>query len=291
MSLHQTVSIIDTHLVVGLRQHHRLRPVQGNGSQLIVLIHRLVVSVGALVVLMRMVVVSFDELVEHSILVTMLRLSWAHHEMVGLLHVHSLGDEFIARVKSGCVKVAHGCGSLTLCVEKCGVLDKRLAVGSAIRSYVVIHRILERAQFALPFNATVIIEFILRIGGRCNAIKLVSLLNIGIYFLAWLPSRFPGVLGLFGAILSSDLGAFTRTLVDLQSEGNLAIWQVLGLHMRCVQVCNRKTAAIISALTGELCKKVAAGRARSSHIELTFTLCATALGALHFPYSWHLREF
>ena len=237
--------------MVGLWKHHRLRSVEGNGSQLIVLIQWLM-SVGALVVLMGVVIVSFDELVENSILVTMLWLSGTHHEMVGLLHVHALRDEFITRIKSGCIKVTHGCGSLALRIQKRGVLDKRLAVRSAIWSDVVIHGVLERAQFALGLNATVIIEFILRIRARCNAIKLVSLLNSGIHFLAWLPSRFPAVLGLFGAILSSDLGAITGSFVDFQSEGNLAIWEVLGLHMRCVEVSNSKTAALLSGLTSEL---------------------------------------
>lgn len=86
--------------MVGLRKHHRLRPVEGNGSQLIVLIQWLM-SVGALIVLMGVVIVSFDELVENPILVTMLWLSGTHHEMVGLLHFHALRDEFITRIKSG----------------------------------------------------------------------------------------------------------------------------------------------------------------------------------------------
>lgn len=66
--------------------------------------------------------------------------------------------------------MTHGCGSLALRIQKRGVLDKRLAVRSAIWSDVVIHGVLERAQFALGLNATVIIEFILRIRARCNAI-------------------------------------------------------------------------------------------------------------------------
>ena len=155
--------------MVGLRKHHRLRPVEGNGSQLIVLIQWLM-SVGALIVLMGVVIVGFDELVENPILVTMLWLSGTHHEMVGLLHVHALRDEFITRIKSGCIKVTHGCGSLALRIQKRGVLDKRLAVRSAIWSDVVIHGVLEGAQFALGLYATVFIEFILRIRARCNAI-------------------------------------------------------------------------------------------------------------------------
>lgn len=44
------------------------------------------------------------------------------------------------------------------------MLYKRLAVGLAICSRnVVIHGILERTEFALAFNATVIFEFILRV--------------------------------------------------------------------------------------------------------------------------------
>ena len=89
MGLHQTVSIIATHLVVGLREHDGLRTVEGDRGQLLLRFDG-VVGVGTLVVLVT-VVLSLDELVENTTLVTMLRFRGAHHKMIGLLHIHSFG--------------------------------------------------------------------------------------------------------------------------------------------------------------------------------------------------------
>ena len=47
------------------------------------------VGVGTLVMLVS-VVLSLDEFVENTTLMTMLGLSSTHHEMIGLLHIHTL---------------------------------------------------------------------------------------------------------------------------------------------------------------------------------------------------------
>ena len=75
--------------MVSLWKHDRLRAVKRDGRQLILLIERLV-GVGALMVVVRVVVLSLDEFVENTTLMTMLRLSGTHHEMIGLLHIHTL---------------------------------------------------------------------------------------------------------------------------------------------------------------------------------------------------------
>ena len=119
-------------------------------------------------------------------------------------------------------------------------------------SSVVIHSILERAEFALSVNAPIFFEFILNLGCGCNAIGLVSLLSSCGLFLGWLSARFPASLDLFGAILHSVLAGLLLTFVHLKRERNFTVGQVLSLHVRSAQIGNGKTATLISVFTGEL---------------------------------------
>ena len=76
-------------MVVGLREHHRLRAVESNRRELLLRLDGMVGE--STLVMLVSVVLGLDELVENTTLVTVLRFMGAHHEMIGFLHIHSFG--------------------------------------------------------------------------------------------------------------------------------------------------------------------------------------------------------